>query len=125
MEFILTNDESVDIFFNALCNGLSLLGGYGLELQFNDNEYEISRSKLINPCYEDVFMQMLKDGYKLSILDIEGDGEYNADITMQDVLERVKLTPSDYLADMINENDDAITADAILQTVFFKEIIFG
>jgi hypothetical protein len=29
------------------------------------------------------------------------------------------------LMDAVNENDDADTADAILQTVFYGEVIFG
>lgn len=34
-------------------------------------------------------------------------------------------TPIDHLMDAINQEDDAITADVILQTVFYEDIIFG
>jgi hypothetical protein len=125
MEIKLTNDESFEIFYNSICNGLSLLSGYGLELSYNDQDYKDAKSKLTDPCFEDVLMQILKDGNTLSILDIEGEGTYNADIKISDVWERVNLTPANYLIDMINENDDADTADAIIQTVFFKSIIFA
>ena len=32
---------------------------------------------------------------------------------------------TDHLMDAINENDDACTADVILQTVIYEDIIFG
>ena len=44
---------------------------------------------------------------------------------MEQVHERVKLAPPHTLMEMHEEDDDANTADAILQTVFFGEIIFG
>lgn len=125
MQIILTKEESVKFFLDALCNGLTLLPGYGLELDYNDDEYNASRDKLTSPCFEDVLIQMLQDGYKLKIIDHEGDGNYNKEITIQDVYDRVCKTPVDHLTDMICERDDACTADAILQTVFFNEITFA
>jgi hypothetical protein len=38
---------------------------------------------------------------------------------------KVQETPIEHLMDAINENDDAYTADVILQTVFYGEVIFG
>jgi hypothetical protein len=46
-------------------------------------------------------------------------------ITINDVYERVQNTPLDHLLNMINEEDDADTADVILQTVFYNEVVFG
>lgn len=125
VQVTLSKDKSIELFYNSLCNGLTLLPGYGLELDYSDAEYKESAAKLESPCYEDVLIQMLKDGYKLKILDHEGDGGYNKEIVIQDVYDRVCKTPFPHLVDMLNENDDAITADAILQTVFFNEVIFG
>lgn len=126
MQIILTPDESLKYFYSALCNGLQWIAGYGLEFTFDRSLYSKSRAKITGEtCYEDVLIQMLKDGYSLAINDVEGDGAYNSTIKLQDVYDRVCLTPIRHLSDMINENDDSITADAILQTVFFKEIIFG
>jgi len=125
MKINLTKKQSLEFFYNALCNGLMTLGDYGIELTYNDLEYEASRIKLTDACFEDVLIQMLRDGYKLSTIDHEGDDLYSVSIGINEVYERVKLVPVADLADMINENDDGYTADAILQTVFFKEIIFG
>lgn len=112
-------------FYDAICNGLSLLPSYGLELNYESKQYAKSRKKLKDPCFEDVLIQMLKDGYKLDILDIEGEGEHNSSIGIEDVYERVQNTPLNHLCDQINEDGDCYTADAIIQSVFFKDLVFA
>ncbi len=46
-------------------------------------------------------------------------------ITLEDMYANIEFTPFDHLNDMLQEQDDAITGDVILQSVFFKDIIFG
>jgi hypothetical protein len=128
MTISLTPIESEDYFLNALCNGLHELGNYGIELDYNEDEYKLSRASLgpnamMLPCFEDVLMQMLRDGYKLDFTDTEA--EETTSITMHDVYARVQTTDTRHLLHMINEQDDAITADVILQTVIYGEVIFG
>lgn len=131
MEIRLSNQESEEMFFNSLCNGLGYIGGYGLELEYDDSAYEAARAKLkaydpeVSPCFEDVLMRILKDGGELTLVDVECDGEYTRSISMQQVHERVEKTPARFLLDMVEERDDAETADVIIQTVFFEDIIFG
>lgn len=120
----LSPEKSEEFFHNALCNSLDYMCGYGLEFDYDEDEYKASREKLTNPCFEDVLMQMLKDGYKLTFVDVEGEA-YTSSITLKDVHERVSKTPFEYLSDMIEERDDANTGDVILQTVFFEDIIFA
>ena len=125
MKILLTPIESEDYFLNALCNGLHELGNYGVELDYIEDEYKLSRASLgpNAPCFEDVLMQMLRDGYKLDFTDTEA--EETTSITMQDVYAKVQETDIRHLLDMINEQDDAVTADVILQTVIYGEVIFG
>ena len=125
MKISLTPIESEDYFFNALCNGLHELGQYGIELDYNEDEYKLSRASLgpNAPCFEDILMQMLRDGYKLAFTDTEA--EETMFITINDVHAKVQTTDSRHLLDMINEQDDAVTADVILQTVIYGEVIFG
>jgi hypothetical protein len=125
MKIILTPEESETYFYNALCNGLGYVCGYGLDLDYSKQEYIQAKEKLEAPCYEDVLMQILKDGGTLTMIDVEGEDEMTRDITIKDIHERVQNTPLHHLTDMIEENDDAITADVILQTVFYNEIVFG
>jgi len=124
MEIILTHEESENFFYNSLCNSLGYIQGYGLELDFKKADYQSAKEKLTSPCYEDVLMQILRDGNKLTLKDLEGS-EYTESIVLADVHERVQDVPFGHLCDMINENDDATTGDVIIQWVFYQEIIFG
>lgn len=131
MKILLEKTESEELFYNSLCNGLGYIGGYGLELTFDDDDYEKAKKTLkrLTPdttiCYEDVLMQVLREGGELTLIDHECEGEYTSKIKMEDVHERVVLTPIRHLTDAINERDDAETADCIIQSVFYKEVIFG
>ena len=127
MEITLTPQESEQMFYDSMCNvfGNGWFDGYGLELEFNEEDYDQSKEKLNNPCFEDVLLQILKDGKKLTLVDVEYDGEYTRSITIEDVHKKVSKTPIHHLMDMINEDGDVITSDVVLQTVFFDEIIFG
>jgi hypothetical protein len=127
MQIVLTHEESEKIFYNSLCNGHEI-AYYGLQMQYDDDEYqkakEVLKDKGESPCLEDVWMEMLRQGYTLTLFD-EENGMDPSTITLSDVHERVQLTQVDHLLDAINEHDDGITADVVLQTVFYKEVIFG
>lgn len=136
MEIKLTKEESEKYFHNALCNIGGLMRGYGLEFDYKGNDYKNAKRSLQNKmdegtipkeviCTEDIFMEILRIGKPLKFVDVEGQGEYTREILLKDVHDRVQKTPLGHLNDMINEQDDAITADVILQTVFFEDIIFG
>lgn len=129
MKITLTPQESEGFFYNSLCNALDYIQGYGIVLKTKQDQYETAKQALKNkgdtPCYEDVLMEILRQNGKLKLKDIEGEGAMDAEITLADVHERVQQTPLTHLVAMINETDDAETADAIIQTTFYKEIIFG
>jgi hypothetical protein len=129
MRIILNATESEQFFYNALCNGLDYMcSGYGLTLHVKDKDYKAAKLTLSegskSVCYEDVLLQVLREGNKLTLLDQEG-GEDRWTISLDDVHEKVAEAPTKHLLDMINENDDAETADVILQSVFIGEVIFG
>lgn len=129
MRIILNPAESEQFFYNALCNGLDYIcGDYGLTLHVKDKDYKSAKLNLSkgseSVCYEDVLLQVLRDGNKLTLLDQEG-GEDRWTISLDDVHEKVSETPINHLLNMINENDDAVTADVILQSVFIGEVMFG
>jgi hypothetical protein len=125
LKISLTNELSEEIFYNALCNSLDYMcSSYGLDLKYKQSDYKNAKDKLSSPCFEDVLMQMLRDGIKIGLEDIEG-GEDTVYITLDTIHERVKNVPLDHLLAMINENDDADTGDVVLQIVFLNEIIYG
>lgn len=129
MKIILEKEESESIFYDALCNGLGEISAYGLRLDYSDEDYLSAKERLKSesegPCWEDVLMQILRDGKKLKIVDLEGDGDYSVEFGLDEVHERVQLTPIGHLMDALREDGDAITADCVLQSVFYQEVVFG
>ena len=125
MTINLTTQESEEYFYNALCNGLSYVSDYGLRIDYKDKHYAQAKSKLTSPCFEDVLMQILRDGNTFGLEDLECDGEYSKQITLEDVHTKMSKVNLERLMEMINENDDAETADVIIQTIFYDEVIFG
>jgi hypothetical protein len=127
MKVTLTPEESEEIFYNSLCNGHEI-AYYGLSLETVEKQYTEARKRLADkgesPCLEDVWMEILRGGGELTLVDHENGMEPSI-IRLADVHERVQEAPVNHLMDAINEQDDAITADVILQTVFYKEVIFG
>ena len=131
MTIQLTQQESEQHFHNALCNGLGEIGYYGLDLDYDDQKYKDAKTTLQTQsptsviCHEDILMEILKSGGTLTLLDNEDDDNEVASITISDVHERVSQTPIEHLMNAITENDDATTADVIIQTVFLNEIVYG
>jgi NAD(P)H-dependent flavin oxidoreductase YrpB (nitropropane dioxygenase family) len=133
MKIQFEKEEAENIFYNALCNavGTGLIGGYGLKMGYDEEEYrqarELFKKEKPNetPCWEDVLMEILRSGNQLTLIDEEGDGEYTRSITLQDVHERVSTVSGRALLNIIQEQDDADDADIVIQTVFFKEVVFG
>lgn len=128
MKILLDKKECEDFFERALSNGLDYVtSGYGLAFEYEAKDYVDAHNRLkIGDgvvCFEDVIMEMLRRGNKLELIDEEGDESWS--ITIDDVHNMVDVVPVRHLLDMAKEHDDAITADAIIQCVFMKEIIFG
>jgi len=129
MNINLTHEESEAHFYNAICNGLGELRYYDLELDYDAKEYKAAKQQLntkqpdTQACWEDVLMEMLRSSNTLWIVD-PNDNERHP-ITLDLVHERVQQTPVNHLMNAINENDDATTADCIIQTVIYGEVIYG
>ena len=117
--------DAEEIFFTALCNGIDYVSGYGMLMETNADDYLKAKDSLDeSACYEDILMQILRDGNKLTLVDYEDDEEQYS-ITLKDVYKRMPNVPTDNILNIIAENDDAIDADVVLQTIFFNDIIFG
>ena len=105
MEIRLTKQETEQYFYNALCNGLSYLGDYGLKLLYDERDYDTARDNLKQQvqetvCYEDVLMEILRSGGKLTLVDYLEGIEDDAVISLNDVHERVAQTPLPHLLKM-------------------------
>jgi len=132
MEIKLTATESESIFYDALCGGLYYIDGYGLEFSYESSDYQKAKEELkkkfgakVMLCREDIWMEILRIGGKLTLIDHECEGEYTRSIGIKEVHERVPLAPAEDVLTMLNEQGDAGTADIVIQTVFYNEVIFG
>ena len=125
MTITFTTEEALEHFHTALCNGLDYISGHGLTLDYEDAHYKQAKASLkLGTCFEDVLIQILKDGHPLVLHD-EEEGMDDSTIYIRHVVERMSLVPLRHMMNAINEEDDADTADVILQTIFYQDIIFG
>lgn len=126
MKIQLTNKEAEKYFFNALCNGLQYFESYDIELTYNEEEYKEAKKTAKaedggTVCYEDILMQMLKNGNNLIA---QGYDETHV-LNLEKMYAQMNEVPVNRLLEMINEEDDADTADIILQVCFTGEHIYG
>ncbi len=127
MQLLLTNEEVLEIIYRAFCDGgISQLNCHGFSLDYNDIDYSEAKKKLNDPCYEDVLVQILRDGKTITFVDIEGD-ETNTLLTLETALKHLSLPNSiKTCVSILNEEDyDAITCDEALQLALFGKVDFG
>ena len=134
-KYQLTKAQAEEVFFNCLCdNDIQI---YDIDWKYNEAFYEQAKKNLMEkykgdtPCYEDILMQMLRDGGKLGIIDFNYE-DYNFIegykvfyVTLADIHEKINECPIDQLMNVLNEEYDVSDSDVILQTLFFGEIVYG
>lgn len=138
LKFNATKQEKQEILHSALCNGLTHFGAYGIELSYDQNEYNAAKVSLEAQkaagtwdnglsaiCFEDILSEMVKSGKSLVILDNENDDEEIGRINLDMLEANWDKVPQRHMLDFMNENDDAETADAFLQTIGLGEITYG
>jgi len=137
MDVILSKKEAEEYFHSALCNGgISEFQYYDLQLEYNQADYLEAKcslkAKMVSNeiptetiCYEDVLVEILRIGKTLKIVDEGYEGEYSREITLEMVHNNYKFAPAQTLLDYVDGNDDACTADSLLQSIVYKEVIFG
>lgn len=117
--------EKLDVLNTALCDGLSYFCSYGFQIDYNKEQYKEAKEKLNNPCFEDVLIQILKDGNAITFVDVENDGDETSVLTLATFLDRYSLVPSDTIKALKDGDYDANEADDFLQYILFSEITFG
>lgn len=123
IEIKFSEQRSLELFQDALANGLIYLLGYNIDIDYSKKEYQQAREKLEAPCYEDVLVQILKDGGNLNFIDFEEDNLTT--IHLEDVINNMPKVPLKTLLEVLEEKGDAISADIVLQTIIFGEVIYG
>ena len=123
IEIKFSEQRSLELFKDALSNGLSYLRGYDIVESYSNIEYRQAKEKLGNPFYEDVLVQILEDGGSINFVDYESDSINT--IHLEDVINNMPKVPLNTLLEVLNDMGDAISYDVILQTIIFGEVIYG
>ena len=128
----LEHEELVDLLSTAL------YGSTWFDASYNKEVYE-SLTNTTGECFEDKLADMLLNGHKIAITDIEAEGEsysnkfvkfedQNAvyEVELNDFL-KVASTKKGFrlLEDVLSGEGDYYTADAFLQRVVFGEEVYG
>ena len=128
------HDELVDLLSTAL------YGSTWFDASYDKKVYE-SLTKKTGECFEDKLADMLLNGHKIAIIDLEADGEsysknfvrfegryQNAvyEVKLDDFL-KVASTKKGFklLEEVLSGEGDFYTAEAFLQRVVFGEEIYG
>ena len=128
------HEELVDLLSTAL------YGSTWFDASYDKKVYE-SLTKKTGECFEDKLADMLLNGHKIAIIDLEADGEsysknfvrfegryQNAvyEVKLDDFL-KVASTKKGFklLEEVLSGEGDFYTADAFLQRVVFGEEIYG
>jgi hypothetical protein len=130
----MTHDELVNLLSTALYDSQWFTASYDRKI------YE-SLACVTGECFEDKLADMLLAGHKITITDIEADGEKYSDkfvrfegryddavyeVALKDFL-KVASTKKGYelICDVLSGEGDYYTADNFLQRVVFGEEIYG
>lgn len=123
---ITTQEEKFQIIHTALCNGLGYMQGYDLEFDIDGDEEQARKNlkeKGVDICVEDLMIEVIKLGGSLQVKDYNDDEIHH--LNLESIKDNFDNIDSKHILDMNNENDDAITADCILQTLIYGDVIFG
>ena len=83
-----------------------------------------ARSK--HDCREDIWEHILLGGGAITITDIEEDESYEIDLKkFERGFKRFMFDQPRHYGDLMTERGDFYTADALLQTIVFGEVVYG
>ncbi len=126
MKITATQEEKLNIVHTALCNGLGWMKGYDLEFHIIGDKEQARKNlkeKGVNICVEDLMIEVIKLGGNLQVKDYNDDEIHH--LNLESIKENFDKIEAKHILDMNNEHDDAITADCILQTLIYGDVIFG
>ncbi len=126
----LTDEFKKEIIYNSLCNGLSqVCSYYDLQWDVFDDFYSDAKKELKEEkpnetiCIEDILLRVLENGKSIKIVDLENDEIHY--LRLKDAFFKMDKLPLWVVDSFLNETDDSDSADVVLQTCIFGEVIFG
>lgn len=126
MKIQLNKEEIKTVILDILCNGgISMLDF--MTVSYNQEHYNKVKAKCSS--FEDVLYKILEDRGTIIFTDLEYDGEYSVDLTMDLINQRLNEIDSTEFAELIttslNEESDALTGYELIQWFLYGESIFG
>lgn len=132
----ITHDELVSVFSMLCCEN-----DFAVNCKKKDYA-QVPKDKRNGECFEDKCADILLNGGKIYITDIQAEGEvYNKnlkhtidaedesvtyEVTLQDFFKGFSNADAmEYTKDLANENDDYWTAYNLIQFVIFGKLIYG
>lgn len=94
-----------------------------MKIECNDDEYSQAKKLLVTPTIESVWMEILKNGCNLTIVDNEDYSRHS--FSMINAYEAISSLPSEILLQFVNNDDDAESADYVLEYIMYGEKIYG
>lgn len=134
MKLTATDTEMLQLAYDVLTTGLPNFVGYGIELDYNEQEYATAKESLITSgstkpndiCIEDVQREMLRMGYGLTFTDTEHeDDDEPVTLTLELIKKNWDSIPFGRIEAVLNENYDADDADVIAQHMLYGEVVYG
>jgi hypothetical protein len=124
----ITREGLLKMFWTCLTS--SSIGFGCIELDYDRNAYlevrDELRKKEKDDCWEDIVVEMLRQGYRLAWIDVEEDDFAKRNwFTLDDLIDNFDNIESHHLADLLGGEDDAVTHDSILQCLLMGEIVYG
>lgn len=131
----ITHDELVSVFSMLCCENDFSVG-------CKKKDYaQVPKDKRNGDCYEDKCADVLLNGGKIYITDIQAEGQVYSElphtideedesvtyeVTLEDFLKGFSNTDAmEYVQDLADENDDYWTAYNLIQFVLFGGLIYG
>tara|TARA_B100001094_G_C18048407_1_gene728698 strand:+ start:243 stop:641 length:399 start_codon:yes stop_codon:yes gene_type:complete len=132
MKVQLDKSEMLEVLHNAFCNGgLTELQYCDVELDLDKKEYDKASKRLRKNmvegeilCYEDVFIEMLKEGKTIHFKDYNDDTRigFNIDKAV-DALS--KQDSAKEVLETLDGRDDAWTGFNLIQRCLYGDVIYG
>lgn len=127
-------EDRLKILHSALCNGWNEMLHFGLECDYDGDDYAAARDTLIAAgntaeelCFEDILIQLVRNGKTITVSDIElGDEpEVVGYLSLANLNANWDKAPARILLAYINGEDDAWTAVDFMQVISMGEITRG
>ena len=124
----ITKKYSTDDLVNLLSTAIYGCSYWCSGLDYDSNEYKEARKRLIEnrnnePCYEEVLVEMLENGKSIYWIDSEDDSRN--ELTLEKLLNGIKLNAEERPSDCDLDSGDAITVDCIIQYALFNNVLYG